>query len=92
MIIWYGIEDFHPHKLRHSNASISITNGSDIASASKRLGHADKSTTLRMYPMLMRNPSRETETFSATQSMLSLYNKTPGGKNPLGFFMPFSKK
>lgn len=45
----YGIEDFHPHKLRHTNASISITNGADIASVSERLGHADKSTTLKMY-------------------------------------------
>lgn len=45
----YGIEDFHPHKLRHSFASIAITSGADIASVSQKLGHADKSTTLRMY-------------------------------------------
>lgn len=45
----YGIEDFHPHKLRHSFASVAITNGADIASISEELGHADKSTTLRMY-------------------------------------------
>lgn len=45
----YGIRDFHPHKLRHSFASIAITNGADIASVSEILGHSDKATTLRMY-------------------------------------------
>lgn len=45
----YGVADFHPHKLRHSFASIAITYGADIASVSEKLGHADKATTLRMY-------------------------------------------
>ncbi len=45
----YGIEDFHPHKLRHSFASVAITNGADIASVSEKLGHADKGITLKMY-------------------------------------------
>ena len=43
------IEDFHPHKLRHSFASVAITNGADVASVSETLGHADKAVTLRMY-------------------------------------------
>lgn len=44
----YGIENFHPHKLRHTFASIAITNGADIASVSEKLGHSDKAVTLRM--------------------------------------------
>ena len=39
----------HPHKLRHSFASIAITNGADVASVSEKLGHSDKAVTLRMY-------------------------------------------
>lgn len=45
----YGIKDFHPHKLRHTSASIAITAGADVVSVSERLGHADASTTLKMY-------------------------------------------
>lgn len=45
----YGIKDFHPHKLRHSSASIAITSGADIVSVSERLGHSDTAVTLRMY-------------------------------------------
>lgn len=45
----YGISELHPHKLRHSFASIAITNGADIASVSEILGHSDKAVTLRMY-------------------------------------------
>jgi integrase len=45
----YGIADFHPHKLRHSFASVAITNGADVASVSETLGHSDKAVTLRMY-------------------------------------------
>lgn len=45
----YGIEDFHPHKLRHTSASIAITSGADVVSVSERLGHSDTAVTLRMY-------------------------------------------
>lgn len=44
----YGVE-IHPHKLRHSFASVAITNGADVASVSEVLGHAQISTTLNMY-------------------------------------------
>ena len=45
----YGIPNFHPHLLRHTSASIMVTNGADIASVADRLGHTDKAVTLRMY-------------------------------------------
>lgn len=45
----YGIKDFHPHLLRHSSASIALTNGADVVSVSERLGHSDTAVTLRMY-------------------------------------------
>ena len=45
----YGIEDFHPHKLRHTLASVMIRNGADVVSVSAILGHSDSAVTLRMY-------------------------------------------
>lgn len=45
----YGVKNFHPHLLRHSSASIAITNGADVVSVSERLGHSDTAVTLRMY-------------------------------------------
>ena len=45
----YGIPDFHPHLLRHTSASVAITNGADVTSVSARLGHSDPAVTLRMY-------------------------------------------
>lgn len=44
-----GVADLHPHKLRHTFASVAITNGADVASVSEALGHSDKAVTLRMY-------------------------------------------
>lgn len=44
-----GIEHLHPHKLRHSFATLGIINGADVTSMASLLGHADASTTLRVY-------------------------------------------
>ncbi len=43
------MNELHPHKLRHTFASLAITNGADVASVSETLGHSDKAVTLRMY-------------------------------------------
>jgi integrase len=45
----HGIENLHPHKLRHTFASIGLTNGADVVSISELLGHADTSVSLRVY-------------------------------------------
>ena len=45
----YNIPHFHPHALRHTMATISIANGADIVSVSKKLGHANTSITLNVY-------------------------------------------
>ena len=45
----YNVPGFHPHMLRHTSASLSLTNGGDVKSVADRLGHADASVTLRMY-------------------------------------------
>jgi len=44
-----GIDDLHPHKLRHSFASVSLTHGADIVSVSGLLGHSSPDITLGIY-------------------------------------------
>ncbi len=45
----YNVPGFHPHLLRHTSASLSLTNGGDVKSIADRLGHADAATMLRNY-------------------------------------------
>ena len=45
----YNLSDAHIHTLRHISATLLIAGGVDIATVSKRLGHANKSTTLNIY-------------------------------------------
>ena len=45
----YNIRGIHPHALRHTMASLSITNGADIVSVSKKLGHSKVAITLNVY-------------------------------------------
>ena len=45
----YGISGIHPHALRHTMATLSITNGADIVSISKKLGHSKVAITLNVY-------------------------------------------
>lgn len=45
----YNLPGIHPHALRHTMATISIVNGADIVSVSKKLGHSNTSITLDVY-------------------------------------------
>ena len=45
----YGIENFHPHLLRHTSCSLAVANGADYVSLAKRIGHSDPSFTMRVY-------------------------------------------
>lgn len=45
----YNLPKFSPHSLRHTNASLLIANGVNIPTVSKRLGHANVTTTTKIY-------------------------------------------
>lgn len=45
----YNVPGFHPHLLRHTSATLSLTNGGDAKSVADRLGHADAAVLLRVY-------------------------------------------
>jgi integrase len=45
----HGLEHVHPHKLRHTLASLLHHNGLEVAAISKRLGHSNINTTLKIY-------------------------------------------
>ena len=45
----HNLPKFSPHSLRHTNASLLIANGVNIPTVSKRLGHANVSTTTKIY-------------------------------------------
>jgi len=45
----YGYPEIHPHSLRHTYASLMLANNTPLVIVSKRLGHADVSTTSNIY-------------------------------------------
>ena len=49
----------YPHKFRHSQASILIGNGVDVVTVSKRLGHAQVSTTQNIYAHILEKSDQE---------------------------------
>lgn len=49
----------YPHKFRHSQASILIGNGVDVVTVSKRLGHAQVSTTQNVYAHILEKSDQE---------------------------------
>ena len=50
----HGLPPIHPHKFRHTLASLLIYNGTDILTVSKRLGHSQVSTTTDIYSHAIR--------------------------------------
>lgn len=48
-------EDTHIHSLRHTNASILISEHTPITTVAKRLGHADATTTAKIYAHAIRS-------------------------------------
>lgn len=55
----YGLPHLHPHKFRHTMASILIYSGVDTVTVSKRLGHAQVSTTQNTYAHLIQKADME---------------------------------
>ena len=45
----HGLPDMSPHDLRHTCATLLLSNGADVKSVSEILGHTDASTTLNFY-------------------------------------------
>jgi len=55
----YDLPPMSPHKFRHTMASMLLYAGSDIVAVSKRLGHANVSTTQNIYSHLVRKADVE---------------------------------
>lgn len=55
----YNLPPLTFHQLRHSNASLLISQGVDIATLSKRLGHSNPGTTTKIYSHALRRPDKE---------------------------------
>jgi len=55
----YNLPHVTFHGLRHTSATISIADGADIVSVSARHGHADASTTLRIYAHALESADRQ---------------------------------
>lgn len=65
-----GLKPVTLHALRHTYASICISIGADPATVSKRMGHANVSTTLSIYTHLFERQSERDELAEALGSML----------------------
>jgi len=64
-----GLPHIHPHKFRHSQASILYAYGVDPVTVSKRLGHSQVSTTQNIYSHLLKGSDR-----AATKKLAEVYH------------------
>ena len=55
----YGLPHLNPHAFRHTMASMLYYNGVDSVSISKRLGHAQVSTTSNIYAHVIESADRK---------------------------------
>jgi len=65
-----GLRKVTLHSLRHTNATLMIAEGVDVCTVSKRLGHANTSTTLNIYAHALK--SKDTEAAEKLDQALSL--------------------
>lgn len=62
------------HDLRHTNATWQLTNGVEVQTVSKRLGHADEAITMRTYGHVM--PGREEYAAAVIDDVMSAATRT----------------
>ena len=55
----YGLPHLNPHAFRHTMASMLYYNGVDSVSISKRLGHAQVSTTANIYAHVIESADKK---------------------------------
>ena len=73
----YDLPHIHAHKFRHSMASVLYFSGADPVSISKRLGHAQVSTTQNIYSHLI----EQADTQSAERIADAIFRTVSPGKN-----------
>lgn len=73
-----GASDCHIHDLRHTNATYQLAAGVDIATVSEMLGHADISTTKRIYAHVIEDRKREAAEAAARAILGSAAKKARG--------------
>ena len=74
-----GSADCHIHDLRHTNATYQLAAGVDIATVSEMLGHADISTTKRIYAHVIEDRKRAAAEAAERAILGSGDTKKPGG-------------
>ncbi len=71
----YLIKNVNFHGLRHTNATLLISEGSDVVTVSKRLGHSKPSTTSDIYAHSLKKADME-----ASNKLENLFNKKEQNK------------